>query len=135
MTSTAVAIVLLGQLASTARATTPEAPISVLFATNSAEIDALTFGEMLRMLDDWQRNKPKVRYFIECYADKVGSDDYNMALSERRCETVRDALIEGGIPSDRIEMLAHGERESIVPTKDDAAEQANRTAIITWKWD
>jgi len=130
----AIALLLHGQTSSIARATSLHAPAVVLFATDSTEIDPVTFGEIQRLLAD-SHTKQKARFLVQCYADSVGSDRYNFALSERRCKTVRDALVDGGIASNRIETLAHGEHELNVPTGDNVAEQANRKAVITWTWD
>jgi OmpA-OmpF porin, OOP family len=64
-------------------------------------------------------------------ADRSGTDPYNMKLSERRAETVRDALAGDGIPADRIDVNWVGEREPPVPTADGVREPRNRVVTIT----
>lgn len=60
------------------------------------------------------------------HADRAGTEDYNMALSLRRADSVRDALIKSGISADAITVAGRGESEPAVPTADGVKEQANR---------
>jgi len=64
------------------------------------------------------------------HADRAGSESYNMALSLRRADSVRAALIAGGIPADAITVAGRGESEPAVPTPDGVKEQANRRVEI-----
>jgi len=64
------------------------------------------------------------------HADRAGSEDYNMALSLRRADSVREALIAGGVPADKITVAGRGESEPAVPTPDGVKEQANRRVVI-----
>ena len=60
------------------------------------------------------------------HADRAGTEEYNMALSLRRADSVRDALIKGGVSADAITVAGRGESEPAVPTADGVKEQANR---------
>ena len=64
------------------------------------------------------------------HADRAGPEDYNMALSLRRADSVREALIAGGISPDAITVAGRGESEPAVPTPDGVKEQANRRVEI-----
>ena len=64
------------------------------------------------------------------HADRAGSEDYNMALSLRRADSVREALIAGGVSADTITVAGRGESEPAVPTADGVKEQANRRVVI-----
>jgi len=64
------------------------------------------------------------------HADRSGSESYNMALSLRRADSVRAALIAGGISADAITVAGRGESEPAVPTADGVKEQANRRVEI-----
>ena len=48
------------------------------------------------------------------HADRIGSDAYNQALSQRRADAVKDYLVGQGVASDRIETAAKGESEPVV---------------------
>jgi len=64
------------------------------------------------------------------HADRAGSEDYNMALSLRRADSVREALVAGGVPADKVTVAGRGESEPAVPTPDGVKEQANRRVVI-----
>lgn len=64
------------------------------------------------------------------HTDLSGSVDYNMGLSLRRADAVRDALIAGGVAPEQITTAGRGEAEPAVPTADGVREQANRRAEI-----
>ena len=65
------------------------------------------------------------------HADATGSDALNSALSLRRAEIVRDALVAAGIPSDLIDIAYHGANNPLVPTPRGVAEARNRRVEVT----
>ncbi len=64
------------------------------------------------------------------HADKSGSDAYNMALSLRRAETIRTALLSGGLTGTDILVEAAGEGSPMIETPDGVREPSNRRAAI-----
>ncbi|MGF1624319.1 MAG: OmpA family protein [Alphaproteobacteria bacterium] len=65
------------------------------------------------------------------HTDTVGSPSYNLRLSQNRADTVRNALISGGVPAERIRTEGRGESDLAVPTGDGVRNQANRRVVIT----
>ena len=63
-------------------------------------------------------------------SDRAGTATANMALSERRAELVRDALITAGVPSARIDTSWLGEGKQSVPTPNDVAQQRSRVVDV-----
>lgn len=61
--------------------------------------------EMAQML----RDNPNVTIEMGSHTDRVGTDEYNMALSDRRAKSVVDYLIAAGIPADRMTWKGYGE--------------------------
>src|SRR5687767_1667203 len=72
----------------------------------------------------------RVRISATGHAVRSGSEEYNLALSMRRADAVREALIAGGIPAESITTAARGESENAIPTVDGVVEQANRRVEI-----
>ncbi|MBI1365305.1 MAG: OmpA family protein [Alphaproteobacteria bacterium] len=68
---------------------------------------------------------------VEGNADRSGSSAYNQALSLRRANVVRDALIANGVPADRIQTFAYGEDRPAKPTPDGVREPLNRRTEVT----
>jgi OOP family OmpA-OmpF porin len=64
------------------------------------------------------------------HTDRAGPEDYNMALSLRRADSVRSALISGGVAADKITVAGRGESEPAVPTADGVREAKNRRVEI-----
>jgi phospholipid transport system substrate-binding protein len=58
--------------------------------------------------------------------DTSGSTDYNMALSIRRADAVKSALIQNGVPAAAIETAGRGQTNLLVPTADGVREPQNR---------
>jgi peptidoglycan-associated lipoprotein len=63
---------------------------------------------------------------IEGNCDERGSDEYNMALGEKRAATARDYLVNYGIDPKRISIISYGESRPVDPAHNEAAWAKNR---------
>jgi opacity protein-like surface antigen len=72
----------------------------------------------------------KTRIGVTGHADRSGSDAYNMALSLRRANAVKDQLVREGIPATNIAVVGRGESPPLVPTADGVREPQNRRVEI-----
>lgn len=70
-------------------------------------------NEVVQML----RDNPNITIEMASHTDRKGSDEYNIALSERRAKSVVDYLIECGIPADRLQYQGYGESRPKTVTK------------------
>ena len=64
------------------------------------------------------------------HADRSGSPKYNMALSQRRANSVKAGLVGQGVPAGSISTDARGEGDPMVPTADGVREPQNRRVHI-----
>ena len=64
------------------------------------------------------------------HTDAAGSEKYNMALSLRRANAVKAALVTLGIPENEISVVGKGKSDPLVPTKDGVREPQNRRVQI-----
>jgi OOP family OmpA-OmpF porin len=65
------------------------------------------------------------------HADRIGSDKYNMALSDRRVKAVKAYMVSKGVEASRIETVAKGESEPVVSCKEvKGAENRHNKALI-----
>ncbi len=78
--------------------------------------------------DETERDKLHVR--LTGHADKSGPDLYNMGLSKRRAETVREEMVRLGVSAGEIGLSWKGEREPLVPAPDGIREPQNRRVEI-----
>lgn len=98
----------------------------VLFRFNSDEIDP-QFYEMLKRLFAYLSKPPVAKKLvIEGHTDSVGSEEYNIALSQKRADRTRQALIEIGMPADRIEAVGIGEARPIASNSNFQGRAMNR---------
>ena len=99
----------------------------VLFATGSADLKSGS-RQTLDKLTAFLQAYPKREVQIDGYTDNVGSADYNQGLSERRADSVRDALTRMGIARDRILTKGLGEALPLPTTTPPVAD--SRTAVL-----
>lgn len=71
---------------------------------------------------------PGVTLRIAGYTDERGSDEYNLALGQRRAATVKRYLVDHGISDTRIETVSYGEEHPIAQGSDESAWSQNRRA-------
>ncbi len=69
---------------------------------------------------------PRMRIEIEGHTDDVGSDAFNLTLSNDRAKAVVDHLAERKVEAGRMSWKGYGETRPMVPNKDDAARGLNR---------
>ena len=70
----------------------------------------------------------KIRVSGHC--DERGSDEYNLALGNRRANAVKTYLINKGISADRIEIVSFGEERPVAPGHDEDSWAQNRRAEV-----
>jgi peptidoglycan-associated lipoprotein len=63
---------------------------------------------------------------IEGHCDERGSDEYNLALGERRAQQVKHYLVDLGVPATRLDTVSFGEANPAVQGHDEAAWRYNR---------
>lgn len=78
---------------------------------------------------------PERRVVVEGYTDSTGSDALNQALSERRAESVKQALVGMGVGADRIETKGFGEARPVATNKTAAGRQQNRRVELVFSQD
>ena len=65
---------------------------------------------------------------IQGHTDERGSEEYNLALGERRARSVKRYLVDLGVPSSKLRTVSYGEARPAVPGHNESAWQYNRRA-------
>lgn len=73
-------------------------------------------------------NAKGVRVQIEGHCDERGSDEYNLALGEKRALAVKNYLVSLGVPAERMSIISYGEEIPLVMASTEAAWAQNRRA-------
>ena len=69
---------------------------------------------------------PGLKLEVDGYTDSIGSDDYNMKLSEQRAGAVRDYLTGQGLAGDNVSALGFGKENPVASNDTSAGRQKNR---------
>lgn len=114
-----------------ALAAQPPQPVSfnVLFVFDKDELTPESTAQFDRIKAELAA-RPAPEIVVIGHTDRVGTLEYNDALSLKRAEMVRVALARAGIASAQIEVAGRGEREPVVATADEVAEPRNRRVEI-----
>jgi OmpA-OmpF porin, OOP family len=115
-----------------ALAALPPRPVTFVlhFLGNSDELTPQSKLEIPKIFPEIARH-PAPEIVVVGHTDRVGTLEYNDALSLRRAERVRQDLVQMGVARDSIQVAGRGEREPLVPTPDEVAEPRNRRVEIT----
>jgi peptidoglycan-associated lipoprotein len=91
--------------------------------------------EILADKAHFMKNYPTVKVLIEGHCDERGTNEYNLALGERRARAAMNYLISLGIDANRISIISYGEERPLDPGHNEEAWAKNRRAhfVITSK--
>jgi outer membrane protein OmpA-like peptidoglycan-associated protein len=103
-----------------------------LFDVASAALKAGSFDEIQRV-STVLNQYPQTKIIVSGHTDSTGSEDYNLTLSERRANSVKNALAGQGVSLSRITTIGYGQATPIADYKTEAGRQLNRRVIITIK--
>ena len=108
----------------------PQAPsFMVFFDWDRADLSAQA-QTTIRQAADAYKTKGSARVTATGHTDKSGPEAYNMALSLRRANAVKDALVREGVPAQAIAVIGRGESNPPVATGDGVREPQNRRVEI-----
>lgn len=96
------------------------------------EFDSYVLLEEARQVLDrkveFLRRFPKVTVTIEGHCDERGTSEYNLALGERRANSVWQYFVNSGVDPSRLSMISYGEERPIALSHDEASWARNRRA-------
>jgi outer membrane protein OmpA-like peptidoglycan-associated protein len=101
----------------------------ILFDVDSAALRA----ESRQTLNDLANNfkqYPDEVFDVEGHTDSTGTSEYNMGLSQRRADSVRSYLSQGGVPINRINAVGYGETRPKSSNNTPEGRQLNRRVEI-----
>ncbi len=102
---------------------------NITFEVNSAELNTASFAELNRIIEFLKLND-NVKIELSAHTDDLGSDWYNMRLSEKRAQMATKYLTDNGINEDMILAKGYGETMPILPNTSDENRAQNRRVEI-----
>ena len=100
----------------------------VFFATNESVLTTAS-RETLRKQASWLRKNSKISVVLEGHADERGTREYNLALGERRANSVKDYLMTYGISGKRLSVISYGKEKPVNSASTTLAWSQNRRAV------
>lgn len=104
-------------------------PFTMYFVRDSnelTEVSKAAFDDARKRIASWAG----AEIVVIGHTDRLGATDYNDRLSRQRASVIAARLMAAGVPADAIEVAARGEREPLIPTRDDRPEPRNRRVEI-----
>jgi len=93
-------------------------------ASNALKDDVAVIREILA-------NYPSQKLLIEGHCDERGSEEYNMALGDRRAKSSEEFLLSMGIPQTQLTIISYGKDRPVCTDKEEGCWQKNRRAHVT----
>ena len=82
---------------------------------------------------DYLKDHPNARVLIAGHTDERGSREYNIALGERRANTVAEVMRMSGVNSSQVRVVSYGKERPINLSSDEEARAQNRRAELTYE--
>jgi peptidoglycan-associated lipoprotein len=84
---------------------------------------------------EWLKKFPTIQILIEGHCDERGTNEYNLALGERRANAAKDYLVSLGVDGGRVKTVSYGEERPACTDSEESCWTKNRRAhlVITAK--
>jgi peptidoglycan-associated lipoprotein len=87
--------------------------------------------EDVKVIRDILADYPSQKLIIEGHCDERGSEEYNMALGDRRAASSKEFLTSMGIPQTQLTVISYGKGKPVCTEKTEECWQKNRRAHVT----
>lgn len=101
----------------------------VLFETNKANLSPRAEKSIVKLAEFLKKNSNR-NLLIEGHTDSVGSDEYNLVLSNKRADSVKENLLAKGVAPERITTKGYGEKYPVAPNSTKIGRQNNRRVEV-----
>lgn len=102
----------------------------VFFETDKSDLQAQA-RSTIEGWASWMKANPSSTVTIEGHADERGTREYNLALGERRAQSVKNYLVALGVDPNRVQTISYGKERPAVPGHDESAWAQNRRSVFT----
>jgi peptidoglycan-associated lipoprotein len=97
----------------------------IYFDFDKASLTPAAQDNLLRKAE-WLRENSDVTVTIEGHCDSRGTNEYNLALGDRRAESAKAFLVDLGIGAARITTISYGEERPVCTQQNDECWSKNR---------
>lgn len=113
----------------------PASPLSkrVIYFDFNSNVIKPEYMPILKAHGEYLATHPEQQVAVEGHTDERGSDEYNLALGERRANAVQRILELNGAAKEQIGTVSYGEEKPLDPGHNEAAWSKNRRALIVYR--
>ncbi|KQH86059.1 MULTISPECIES: OmpA family protein [Vibrio] len=104
--------------------------LHILFANDSYEINPV-FADQIQAMAEFLKTYQSASIEIQGYTSKVGTNEYNQELSQKRAEAVERKLLSYGISPKRVRIIGFGETRLLDDGDTNSAHAVNRRVTAT----
>jgi peptidoglycan-associated lipoprotein len=87
-----------------------------------------SYQPAMKSIASWMTKNAAARLSVEGHCDERGTNEYNLALGDRRAKAVRDTLVALGVPSSKIDIISYGEEKPLCKEQTEECWSKNRRA-------
>lgn len=80
----------------------------------------------LKSVADWMIKNKDAKMVLEGHCDERGTNEYNLALGEKRAKSARDYLVSAGVTKNRLDTISYGEEKPLCKEQTEDCWQKNR---------
>jgi len=105
---------------------------TVYFSYNSSEITQ----EMRNIIDKhmyFLKKHTDIKVILEGHTDERGSNTYNVVLGEKRAQSIKDVLLQAGVPDTQVEIISYGELRPLSAGGNEESWAKDRRAVFTYQ--
>ena len=99
------------------------------FAVNSSTLRPGLYNELDRVAQILTAY-PQTTILVAGHTDSTGSEEYNMTLSQKRADSVKNALVQRGVAAQRINAVGYGESQPVGDNETEFGRQQNRRVEV-----
>ncbi|MEZ9233765.1 OmpA family protein [Vibrio amylolyticus] len=104
--------------------------LNILFGNDSFELNA-AFLNQIDVMSQFLAEYPSTSIELLGFSSKVGNPEYNLALSEKRANAIKDALIANEVEASRISIVGYGDTSLSAYGDDEVSHALNRKVEAT----
>jgi outer membrane protein OmpA-like peptidoglycan-associated protein len=104
---------------------------NISFAKNSTRVDVS--NAQVDAIRTYLSENPNSNLVIEGHASSEGDRFYNIGLSRRRAQAVKDELVRGGVDADRIKVVAQGSKYPVADNSTESGRAQNRRVELKYE--
>lgn len=105
-----------------------EKPLATIYFDYDKSVIRDDAKPVLEVNTNWLMKFKTIKILIEGHCDERGTEEYNLALGEKRAKATMDYLANLGIGADRMKVISYGKSQPVDPGHNEGAWQKNRRA-------